>query len=163
MDLPLASTPRSRRTKVRCTLSQRPHRWRTQHGAAPTQRATRVALDPRLTPDTVQHGLLSMLDFVVLWMGPSQGSQIGKDETPTTETTERTSQHSHSTAEGLGNLPHFVSPSPLRQPCTSTAPAERPRAPRQPEARAQGGPVEPRLASAFFSPATRPTAMTSNV
>jgi len=33
-------------------------------------------------------------------MGPSQGSQIGKDETPTTETTERSVSNSHSNGGG---------------------------------------------------------------
>ena len=57
----------------------------------------------------------------------------------------------------LEHLPHFVSPFPLRQPCTSTAPTERPRAPRHPEARVHRGPVELRLASAFFSTRARGT------
>ena len=70
----------------------------------------------------------------------------GPSKTPTRR------RDSHSVVEGIWeHLPHFVSPSPLRQPCTSTATAERPRAPRHPEARVQRGPVELRLASAFFS------------
>ena len=87
-----------------------------------------------------------------LWMGSSQARQNGKDETRQRRPRNVSRIESHSTAEGISGTP-----SSLRFTVSATTTmyvhgiAERPRAPRHPEARAQGGTVEPRLASDFFS------------
>ena len=92
--------------------------------------------------------------------GTKPGPPERKGRNTTTETTERLTP-----LDGGGDL---GTPSSFRFTVSATTTmyvhgiAERPRAPRHPEARAQGGTVEPRLASAFFSPATRPTAMSND-
>ena len=114
-------------------------------------------------PSTRKGGVPSTEQSIVDGTKPARGARSERTKTPTTETTERSVSNSHSNGGGWNTFLisfhrfRYDNHVRLRHPQSGTA------QPRHPEARVQGGPVEPRLASAFFSPATRPTAMTSNV
>ena len=86
--------------------------------------------------------------------GTKPGPPERKGRNTTTEPRNVVSRSgSHSTAEGVwDHLPHFVSPSPLRQPCTYTASQSGPAHHGTPRRAPKGGPSSPGSPVPFSHP-----------